>query len=262
MKIRALALPFFGLLAGCEIHFEGEQEEVRVSICQPVMFEQTPLTLCTVEPAKHEIGVVLAPEGNETPYRSLRALAHFTEEVDGPEIALAVNGGMFDEDGMPIGYYVEDGRRIGMLNQNDGPGNFHLMPNGIFFGRTGGPWQVMDTPAFARDIQDRPDFATQSGPMLVIKGELHPEIQPDGQSRKIRNAVGVDALGRAHFIISEAPISFGKLARYYRDVLNVGNALYLDGSVSMIWDPATGRLDTGASIGPLIVVQNRAEIAE
>ena len=98
--------------------------------------------------------------------------------------------------------------------------------------------------------------------MLVIKGELHPEIQPDGQSRKIRNAVGVDALGRAHFIISEAPISFGKLARYYRDVLNVGNALYLDGSVSMIWDPATGRLDTGASIGPLIVVQNRAEIAE
>ena len=40
------------------------------------------------------------------------------------------------------------------------------------------------------------------------------------------------AAGRAHFVISEGPVSFGKLARYFRDVLKMPNALYLDGSVS------------------------------
>jgi prepilin-type processing-associated H-X9-DG protein len=69
--------------------------------------------------------------------------------------------------------------------------------------------------------------------------------------------VGVDAAGRAHFIISEAPVSFGKLARLYRDVLNVNNALFLDGSVSQMWDPASERLDKGAPIGPIILVTDR-----
>ncbi len=55
-------------------------------------------------------------------------------------------------------------------------------------------------------------------------------------------------------MISNGPVSFGKLARFYRDELNVKNALYLDGNVSALWNPATGRLDTGAPIGPIIVV--------
>ena len=91
--------------------------------------------------------------------------------------------------------------------------------------------------------------------MLVIGGDLHPAIDPDGTSHKNRNAVGVDAAGRAHFIISEAPVSFGKLARLYRDVLRVNNALFLDGSVSQMWDPAKGRMDDGPPIGPLILVR-------
>ena len=69
--------------------------------------------------------------------------------------------------------------------------------------------------------------------------------------------MGVDAAGRAHFVITEAPVSFGKLARLYRDVLNVNNALFLDGSVSQIWDPARDRLDAGPSIGPIILVTER-----
>ena len=69
------------------------------------------------------------------------------------------------------------------------------------------------------------------------------------------NAVGVDAKGRAHFVISNAPLSFGKLARFYRDELGVKNALYLDGSVSQLWNPATDRIDSGAPIGPILVVE-------
>ncbi len=246
------------LLAACSIRTDGEEDE-QASLCQPVMFEQSPFTHCVARPDEQSIAMDLAPEGEEEPYRSLRALVDDRGDED---IVFAMNGGMFDEDGRPVGYYVEDGRRLTVLNQNEGPGNFHMLPNGVFFGMGAqGPWFVWSTERFARDNAGRPQFATQSGPMLVVNGELHPAIDNDGNSRRIRNAVGVDASGRAHFVISEEPVSFGRMARYYRDVLNVDNALFLDGTVSSIWDPANGRLDDRAPIGPLIVVQNRAEEA-
>lgn len=253
------AIGVFALLAitACSVDSAGDENDVHASICEPLLFEDASFTHCTALPTIHDIRMELAPDGEETPYRSLAALAEDVGE-DGAGIALAVNGGMFDPDGDPIGYYVEDGRRQTVLNQNEGPGNFHLLPNGVFFGESPhGPWRVWSTPRFARDTEGRPQFATQSGPMLVIDGELHPDIDPDGTSYKIRNAVGVDDAGRAHFVISEAPVSFGKLARLYRDVLNVDNALFLDGTVSQMWDPVSGRLDTGAPIGPLIIVYDR-----
>lgn len=91
----------------------------------------------------------------------------------------------------------------------------------------------------------------------MIKGKLHPEISENGPSKAIRNGVGVDNDGKAHFVISNAPLSFGILARFYRDELKVPNALFLDGNVSALWDPAKDRLDTGAPLGPLIVVEDR-----
>lgn len=248
-------------LTACDVHFEGDVPEELTSICEPVIFEDAPLTYCLAEPSRHTVNMDLSADGDDTPYRSLRAFSREPQEIENP-IVFATNGGMFDEGGQPIGYYVEEGQRLTVLNQNDGPGNFHLMPNGVFFGEETGEWRVLATGAFAEQVENRPHFATQSGPMLVINGELHPAFDPDGDSRKIRNAVGVDASGRAHFVMSEAPISFGKLARYYRDALNVDNALFLDGSVSQIWDVPNERLDTGPDIGPLIVVRNRAEAAE
>jgi uncharacterized protein YigE (DUF2233 family) len=233
-------------LAGC-----GAKEEAVASACEQILFEDTPLTHCVADPAEHRIRTVLdAPDGD--PARSLEALADILLEPG--KVAFAMNGGMFDAEGEPIGYYVEDGERRHTLNQNEGGGNFHLMPNGVFYG-TGGEWHVRTTEGFAANVTVRPEFATQSGPMLVIGGQLHPAFDADGESRKTRNAVGVDAAGRAHFVISEAPVSFGRLARYYRDVLKTPNALFLDGSVSQLWDPARERMDRGAALGPLIVVE-------
>ena len=248
LYLGALALA----LTACEVHFEGETPEEMVSICQPVMFEDSPFTQCTAIPGEHQVGTDLAPPTSDRPYRSLRELS---EALPDDDIVFAMNAGMYDDEGQPIGYFVEDGLRLTMLNENDGPGNFHLLPNGVFFGEPGGQWMVRDTQAFGDTVDERPAFATQSGPMLVVDGELHPAFDPDGESRKIRNAVGVDPSGRAHFIITEAPVSFGKLARYFRDVLNCRNALFLDGSVSAIWDVPKGRVDTGVPIGPMIVVR-------
>ena len=246
-----------GALAGCQQ--KAEEDSVAAAVrgepaCEPVMFEDSPLTHCTADPAQHRIRTVLGRESGE-PYRSLKAMAD-DRPGDAPAVAFAMNGGMFDEDGYPVGYYVSTRRRLTVLNTNDGPGNFHLKPNGVFYG-TGDAWAVLDSETFAAEVTGRPDFATQSGPMLVIEGELHEAFDADGESLKIRNGVGVDEAGRAHFVISEAPVSFGKFARYFRDVAKTPNALFLDGSVSALWDPARNRMDARAPLGPLIVVERK-----
>lgn len=221
------------------------------SACRSVIFENTPLTDCIAIPERHRIATALAgPDGN------FRSLADFAASRDPRTIAFAVNAGMFDDAGDPIGYFVQGGERTKELSTAEGEGNFHMKPNGVFFG-TGDKWEIRTGDDFLKNVGERPDFGTQSGPMLVVNGKLHPEIRDDGPSRTIRNAVGVDERGRAHFVISAAPISFGKLARFYRDELKVKNALYLDGSVSQLWNPATERLDTGAPIGPILVVERK-----
>ena len=212
------------------------------------------MTDCTADPATDRIRIVVGPQGGQ-PYRSLAAYAAARPRNAAP-VRFAMNAGMFGEDGNPIGYTVIAGKRVHTLNRASATGNFYLKPNGVFFG-SGGKWQVLATDTFADSVTRRPEFATQSGPMLVIDGVLHPDIAADGPSKKIRNGVGVDPAGRAHFVISEAPISFGKLARYYRDVLKARNALFLDGTVAQLWDPARKRMDSGPPLGPLVVVERR-----
>ena len=248
---RAAALLALALL-GCG---SSGGSPAAVSACEAVLFEDTPFTHCLADPVRHRIFTALdAPDGD--PARSLEVLADILPEPG--KVAFAMNGGMYDEAGEPIGYYVEDGERRHTLNRNEGGGNFHLLPNGVFYG-TGSEWHVRTTEDFAENVTQRPEFATQSGPMLVIDGELHPAFDADGDSRKTRNAVGIDRAGRAHVVISEAPVSFGKFARYFRDVAKTPNALFLDGSVSALWDPARNRIDARAPLGPLIVVEKKAK---
>ncbi len=251
------------LLAGCDSDERGSGPDrpqatnfAAATACLADTFEGAELTHCTADPKLHRIAMVLGPAKGE-PYRSFSTFAS-TEPARARRVAFAMNGGMYGEDGRPIGYYVEGGKRLHKLNRAKGPGNFHLLPNGVFFGNDT-QWGVVESARFARLVKDRPQFGTQSGPMLLIGGKLHPRISQDGASRYVRNAVGVDRQGRAHFVISDEPLSFGKLARYFRDELKAPNALFLDGNVSSLWHPGAGRMDQAVLIGPLIVVENRAK---
>lgn len=231
-------------------------QKAEPSACRQVAFETVALTHCVADPAQHRISMTNLG-ADKQPFGSLAA---FAASVDPANIAFAVNGGMYGDDLKPIGYYVENGERLGELNRGTGEGNFYMKPNGVFFG-SGGTWRVLGSNTFYNTVGDRPEFGTQSGPMLLVDGKLHPEIQDDGPSKAIRNGVGVDASGKAHFVISDAPVSFGQLARFFRDELKVANALYLDGQVSSLWDPANGRLDKGR-VGPIIVVTKREKAPE
>ena len=165
-----------------------------------------------------------------------------------------MNGGMFDRLGEPIGLYVEAGQQIHPLNRKHGTGNFHLLPNGVFSVEADG-WHVRISDDYFKAVTTPPAFASQSGPMMLIDGKLNANIAENGSSLYVRNAVGIDRNHRAHFVISAEPVSFGKLARLFRDRLDCTNALYLDGFVSSLWDPSVHRLDDTAALGPLIVVE-------
>ena len=102
-----------------------------------------------------------------------------------------------------------------------------------------------------------PYWATQSGPMLVIDGELHPRFAEDGASRLMRNGVGARDGRTAYFVISGGFVSFGRFARFFRDELGCTDALFLDGSVSCLWAPSLGRNDQDHALGPMVVVLDR-----
>ena len=215
-----------------------------------IEFDGSRFTDCLADPALDRINLVIDPQR-----RTLEALA----QSFGPEAAkvrFAMNGGMFDDKGMAIGLAIAQGRQLHGLNRKRGAGNFHLLPNGVFSVEADG-WHVRTADAYAALPVLSPALATQSGPMLVIAGKLHPAIAPDGDSLYVRNAVGIDTDGKAHFVISDEPVSFGKLARLLRDRLGCASALYLDGSVSALWDPLDDRLDTTVQLGPLLVVERR-----
>ncbi|MER5170678.1 phosphodiester glycosidase family protein [Thioclava sp. 'Guangxiensis'] len=166
-------------------------------------------------------------------------------------LGFAMNAGMYHSDRRPVGLYVEKGQQERPIVTSEGPGNFGLLPNGVFC-IAPDRLTVMESRSFNADPPTC-TYATQSGPMLVIDGTLHPKFLPDSDSLNIRNGVGVSADGKhAWFAISETPVNFHLFARLFRDELGARNALYFDGKISRLVDPSENRADFGLPMGPIV----------
>lgn len=176
-------------------------------------------------------------QADGTPYGSIQVLREVLE-AEGRELIFAVNGGIYSENFTPLGLYIEDGKRFYQLNKVDGGGNFFLKPNGVFYITAAGA-RVVQT----EDYQPEGEVinAVQSGPMLVIRGKLHPRFIEGYQSKHIRNGVGIDREGRVVFAISNSPVNFHDFGTLFRDVLGCPNALYLDGAISEMYAPELTR---------------------
>jgi uncharacterized protein YigE (DUF2233 family) len=248
--VRNALLIFAGLvalvLAGAFVFGDGSA----AADCKTQTFEGDAFTVCAYRPVRDEIALVWA-DGEGRALGGFQALAS-SGLVDGARVRFAMNAGMFDATGAPIGLFVANGREEKALNRQAGPGNFHMQPNGVFYVDAERRPHVATTADYAAGAV-QPWLATQSGPMLVIAGKLNASFGQDGPSRYVRNGVGVRD-GIAYFAISETPVSFGKFARFFRDALKCDDALYLDGAVSSLWVPSTGRLDASRALGPMIVV--------
>ncbi|HKH44717.1 MAG TPA: phosphodiester glycosidase family protein [Thermoanaerobaculia bacterium] len=159
---------------------------------------------------------------------------------------------MYHGDFSAVGLFVSDGRQAVPLNTADGRGNFFLKPNGVFVVTESGA-RVLESSEYP-ELRERVVLATQSGPLLVLAGKIHPAFKPDSASRHIRNGVGVPSPDTALFVISEAPVSFYDFATLFRDKLHSPDALFLDGTISSLYAPALKRSDSRADLGPIIAV--------
>ena len=221
--------------------------------CNQQIFDGDRFTVCDSGGGRIEL---VAAARNETPVRRLADL-HSKLGARSGRVAFAMNAGMYGEDGRPIGLAIIEGRQVRAVNRRKGGGNFHLMPNGVFQVRRDGRSEIVTT----ANWKPSPDIrvATQSGPMLVISGKLHPAFDHDGSSRHIRNGVGIAPSGKPLFVISEDAVSLGKFARFFRDRLKCRDALFFDGAVSALWDPINHRRDVTVPLGPILVSFKPAE---
>ncbi|MEN2751418.1 phosphodiester glycosidase family protein [Psychrobacter sp. FBL11] len=162
-------------------------------------------------------------------------------------LVFAMNAGMYNERYAPIGYTVIEGDEIRALNLNEGGGNFHLLPNGVMWWDTSGNVQITESHALAEQLNSGeadPWYATQSGPMLVINDEIHPQFNPDSSSRKFRNGAGVCRDNSIQLVNSDEPVTFYQFASLFKDNLNCPNALFLDGGVaSALYAPSIDKHD-------------------
>lgn len=227
------------------------QSQAAAKPCTTIAHDGARYTVCRVQPDKATIRLALRrPDGEH--YGTLSALPKLDPASKQP-LLFALNAGMFHADLQPVGLYVEGGRQFKRASTTNGPGNFHLKPNGIFY-LAGGRAGVLETGAYLR-LKPKADIATQSGPMLVIDGKLHPKFISAEASRKMRNGVGVTAGGVVVFAITDEPVSFASFGRLFRDALSCPNALFLDGgSVPTLYAPALGRGSNFLPMGPMLAI--------
>jgi len=218
--------------------------------CAPRDFNAVRYTVCSFDARRDDIRLYWADDQRK-PYGGFSALAQALT-AHGRTLRFAMNAGMFGDDLAPVGLYVEDGKRRVPADTRPGHSNFHLLPNGVLWIGEGAAG-VEET---SRYLAEAPAarYATQSGPMLVIDGRLHPKILPTGTSEKIRNGVCVRDGTTVIFVVSEAPVTFYAFALLFRDGLGCANALFLDGSVSSLYAPELGRDDELTPLGPMIGV--------
>lgn len=183
-------------------------------------------------------------------FENLGNLKSWLEKRD-QGLVFGMNAGMYMENLEPLGLYVQKGVEMHpMNNTEEGHGNFYMQPNGIFYLTKGRQAQVVQRSEY--EDSDEVNYATQSGPMLVINGEMHSAFTEGSKNLNIRNGVGILPDGSVLFAMSKEPINFFDFATFFLDQ-GCQNALYLDGAISRTylpskdWEQLTGKL--GVLIG-------------
>lgn len=256
LRLSRANLALFAVLAalGAGALFAARSQAPSGAAVQPCLerrFEGASFTVCRFDSQRMEFRLA-SRDAHGAIMRNFHALS--AELGPGNErVRFAMNAGMFSADGAPIGLYVERGEVRHPLSLTEGPGNFHMKPNGVFSVSADRTVRIETSEAFAAR-GEAPLWATQSGPMLVVNGALHHGFRANGASRLVRNGVGVRDARTAYFVISDGPVSFGRFARLFRDELGCEDALFLDGVVSSLWAPHMRRLDDRVPIGPMLVV--------
>jgi len=217
--------------------------------CADRTYNEISYSTCQVNVGEDKVALFLYDD-NGQPYGQFMNLVEDLSDK-GKEVLFAINAGMFHPDLRPVGHYIENNVEEMRVISKAGPGNFGMLPNGIFC-ITDMNYHVYETRNY---IVQKPNcvYATQSGPLLLHENNFHPRILKGSASKYIRNGVGVSSDGQtAHFVISNQRVNFYEFTSFFQDVLGVQNALYFDGNVSKLYAPKLGRSGVGWSVGPMV----------
>lgn len=169
------------------------------------------------------------------------------------ELVFAMNGGMFRRDLSPQGLFIDNGiTRFEVDTVQKGYGNFYMQPNGIFYLTKDNKAIVSTTNKFLKtNDKQNIKYATQSGPMLLIDGNIHSKFRKGSSNLNIRNGVGILSNGNILFAMSKEEINFYDLATFFKQK-GCKNALYLDGFVSKVYLPSQNWQQTDGIFGVII----------
>ncbi|MCE9520526.1 MAG: phosphodiester glycosidase family protein [Verrucomicrobia bacterium] len=206
------------------------------------------ITVCRVNVSKEPLQLYLRDDKGQT-FKRFDRLSRSLDS-QGKKLSFAMNAGMYHGDFSPVGLFISDGKQLVPLNLANAEGNFFLKPNGVFLISDQGA-RIVESSEYP-NLRERVQLATQSGPLLLRAGKLHPAFNPDSKSRLYRNGVGVPSPDIALFAISEAPVNFHEFAVFFRDVLRCPDALFLDGTISSLHSTKLKRSDFKMDLGPII----------
>lgn len=168
-------------------------------------------------------------------------------------LIFATNGGIFSNNLEPLGLYVENGSEMFSLNLQDGAGNFFLKPNGIFYINKWNGAGIIESSKY-ETIAGKISYAIQSGPLLLLNGNVHGKFTENSSNKYIRNGVGIIDNKTIVFAISKKPVNFFDFAMLFKEEFNCANALYLDGAISEMYLPALNLTQTQNTFSVLISV--------
>jgi uncharacterized protein YigE (DUF2233 family) len=186
-------------------------------------------------------------------FGSLQNLKNFIESKN-KKLLFATNGGMYKKDKSPQGLFIQENKILQSIDTLSGNGNFFLKPNGIFYITNEKQPVICKTEnfLFSKNIK----YATQSGPMLLIDGEIHSAFNKDSKNLNIRNGVGILHNNNVVFVMSKTEVSFYDFANYFKK-LGCKNALYLDGFVSRTYLPEQNFKQMDGDFGVIIGITSK-----
>ena len=217
---------------------------------QSVTYRGHAFTTCTVNPKENDIRIFYKDD-NGNLLRDFATVDKYVQSRRG-KLLFAANAGMFEPDMKPVGLLLMNANPVAPLNLKDGTGNFYMKPNGVFVVNQNNEAHIIESSEFPALVTP-PVWATQSGPLLVQGGNIHPDFNADSKSLRIRSGVGLRKDGTVVFALSTAPVNFYDFASLFLNKLNCPNALFLDGDLSAFYGPGM-KYKFPQNFGPILGV--------
>lgn len=229
-----MILALLGSLAGCSRQAQAVDSD-------EVVFDSQTFRVVSVDLGREALSLHWKDPESSQAYGDIETLRQWGIAHD-RRLLFAANAGIYDRQFAPLGLYVEHGKTLVPLNLvrgNPAAGNFSIQPNGVFVIYPDGTAAVRTSTDFKTDAKAA-QWATQSGPMLLINGQVNDRFVDDSSSLKWRSGVCAKTPHKVVFAVSEAPVNFHTFARLFRDELGCRDALYLDGTISQFYVDGDG----------------------